>query len=127
MIKEKFISYLGILYNFLKIKEVLGYNPRGKPIRHFLPSLVGGCYRNLTLSGHEFSDKYCKDRCDIDMFAPTPNMSNVWCGITENARWVNKGSAMAIGNGRRLLFWDHCWVTDDFLSQGCVTSYTCCY
>lgn len=59
--------------------------------------------------------KYCKGRCDIDMFSPTPNMSNVWRGITENAHWIKKGSAVAVGNGRTTLFWDHCWVSDDCL------------
>lgn len=29
--------------------------------------------------------KYCKGHSDIDMFAPTKNMSNVWKEITENA------------------------------------------
>ncbi|KAL2899374.1 hypothetical protein RDABS01_024456 [Bienertia sinuspersici] len=37
--------------------------------------------------------KYCKGRCDIDMFQPTSNMSNVWRGITDNASWISKGSA----------------------------------
>ena len=36
--------------------------------------------------------KYCKGRCDIDMFLPTSNMSNVWKGITENVDWLKKGS-----------------------------------
>lgn len=49
---------------------------------------------------------------DIDMFEPSTNMSNVWKGITENAKWVSKGSAVAIGDGRSTLFWDHCWATD---------------
>lgn len=34
-------------------------------------------------------------------------MSNVWRGIVENAQWVKKGSAAAIGNRRTTLFWDH--------------------
>lgn len=42
-------------------------------------------------------------------------MSNVWRGITENAKWVHKGSAMAVGNGRSTLFWDHRWASDDAL------------
>lgn len=56
--------------------------------------------------------KYCKGRCDIDMFQPKPNMSNVWRGITENASWLHKGSAVAIGNGLTTLFWDHCWASE---------------
>lgn len=27
--------------------------------------------------------KYCKGRCDVDMFNPKPGSSNVWGGITE--------------------------------------------
>lgn len=30
--------------------------------------------------------RYCKGRCDVDMFQPKNGMSNVWSGITENAR-----------------------------------------
>lgn len=56
--------------------------------------------------------KYCKGRCDIDMFTPTCNMSNVWRGITDNTSWLKKGTAVAIGNGKKTLFWDHCWATD---------------
>lgn len=56
--------------------------------------------------------KYCKGRCDIDMFTPTTNMSNVWRGITDNVQWLKKGTSTAIGNGRHTLFWDHLWVTD---------------
>lgn len=46
------------------------------------------------------------------MFMPTTNMSNVWRGITDNAQWVKKGSVVAIGNGKKSLFWDHCWAPD---------------
>ncbi|XP_021726206.1 uncharacterized protein LOC110693390 [Chenopodium quinoa] len=56
--------------------------------------------------------KYCSGQCDIDMFVPTSSMSNVWRGITENASLLKKGSAVAIGNGGRTLFWDHVWATD---------------
>ena len=56
--------------------------------------------------------KYCRGRCDIDMFQPTSNMSNVWKEITDNAAWLKKGSAVAIGNGQITLFWDHCWATN---------------
>ena len=59
--------------------------------------------------------KYCKGRCDIDMFTPSRNISHVWRGITENAHWINKGSAVAVGNGCATLFWDHCWVSDNCL------------
>ena len=56
--------------------------------------------------------KYCKGRCDTDMFIPSSNMSNVWRGITENATWVQKGSSMAVGNGKETRFWDHRWATE---------------
>lgn len=55
--------------------------------------------------------KYYKGRCDIDMFHPTTNMSNVWKGITNNVQWLKKGSSVAIGNGKITIFWDHCWAT----------------
>lgn len=59
--------------------------------------------------------KYCKGRCDVDMFNATTTMSNVWKGIVDNAKWIAKGSAVAVGNGRTTLFWDHCWVADNYL------------
>lgn len=61
--------------------------------------------------------KYCKGRCDIDMFTPTSTMSNVWRGITENAQWLRKGTSTAIGNGKKTLFWDHIWATDTHLRE----------
>lgn len=42
--------------------------------------------------------KYCKGRCDIDMFEPKQNMSNVWQGITESAKLVCEGSRTAVGS-----------------------------
>lgn len=51
--------------------------------------------------------KYCKGRCDIDMFVPKPGMSNIWSGITENARVLCEGMRMAVGHGLNTLFWDH--------------------
>ncbi|KAL9228579.1 hypothetical protein vseg_004142 [Gypsophila vaccaria] len=54
--------------------------------------------------------KYCNGRCDIDMFQPKANMSNVWAGITKQANFISRGMSFAIGNGRRTLFWDHSWV-----------------
>ncbi|KAL2898047.1 hypothetical protein RDABS01_039829, partial [Bienertia sinuspersici] len=61
--------------------------------------------------------KYCRGRCDIDMFKATTNMSNVWSGIIENAGTIRKGSSIAVGNGQRTLFWDHSWATDLPLSS----------
>lgn len=55
--------------------------------------------------------KHCKGRCDVDMFNPKPNMSNVWNGITENAKLLGEGTRIAVGNGARTLFWDHKWAT----------------
>lgn len=46
------------------------------------------------------------------MFTAKENMSNVWRGITDNVQWIKKGSAVAIDNGKKTMFWDHCWATD---------------
>ncbi|KAK9699777.1 hypothetical protein RND81_08G195600 [Saponaria officinalis] len=61
--------------------------------------------------------KYCNGRCDVDMFQPKPNRSNVWSGITSQAKIINHGSTAAVGNGRRTLFWDHSWVDKGCLSD----------
>ncbi|XP_056688793.1 uncharacterized protein [Spinacia oleracea] len=61
--------------------------------------------------------KYCKGRCDIDMFEPKKGMSNVRRGITENAKLLCEGMRMAVGNGNQTLFWDHKWATDKPLSD----------
>ncbi|KAK9689452.1 hypothetical protein RND81_09G059900 [Saponaria officinalis] len=61
--------------------------------------------------------KYCNGRCDIDMFQPKQGMSNVWAGITSQANTISQGTAMAIGNGRNTLFWDHCWLDENCLSD----------
>lgn len=55
--------------------------------------------------------KYCKGRCDVDMFEPKTGMSNVWNGITKNARFLCEGMRVAVGNGAKTLFWDHKWVS----------------
>lgn len=55
--------------------------------------------------------KYCKGRCDIDMFESKQNMSNVWRGITENTKHLCDGAQVAVGNGCKTLFWDHRWVS----------------
>lgn len=34
--------------------------------------------------------KYCKRRCDLDMFNPKPGMSNVWNGISDNAKVLSE-------------------------------------
>ncbi|PWA44555.1 hypothetical protein CTI12_AA523610 [Artemisia annua] len=61
--------------------------------------------------------KYCKGRCDLDMFSSKKNSSNVWQGIVENANFVRRGTRVSVGNGRRTLFWDHCWATETPLSS----------
>lgn len=61
--------------------------------------------------------KYCKGRCDVDMFTPKPGSSNVWRGITENAKVLGEGMSTAVGNGTRTLFWDHKWATSEPLSR----------
>lgn len=43
--------------------------------------------------------KYCKGRCDIDMFEPKMGMSNTWRGVTDNARILCEGMRVAVGNG----------------------------
>lgn len=55
--------------------------------------------------------------CDIDMFEPKQNMSNVWRGITENANIICSGSRMAVGNGTKTLFWDHRWASEKPLRE----------
>ncbi|XP_074314431.1 uncharacterized protein LOC141649645 [Silene latifolia] len=54
--------------------------------------------------------KYCNNRCDIDIFQAKRSMSNVWAGISSQARTIVRGTATVVGNGRRTLFWDHAWV-----------------
>lgn len=60
--------------------------------------------------------KYCRGRCDIDMFSPKPGMSNVWNGITENAKLLCEGAQVAVNDGKTTLFWDHKWATNSTLS-----------
>lgn len=61
--------------------------------------------------------KYCQGRCDVDMFVPKHGMSNVWAGITENAKVLGEGMRVAVGNGLKTLFWDHKWVMNQPLSD----------
>ncbi|XP_074267339.1 uncharacterized protein LOC141590668 [Silene latifolia] len=61
--------------------------------------------------------KYCNGRCDVNMFQPRPNMSNVWAGITSQANILQKGAMVAVGNGRTTLFWDHAWVDEGCLAD----------
>ncbi|XP_074266442.1 uncharacterized protein LOC141589715 [Silene latifolia] len=70
-----------------------------------------------TLWARVLRNKYCNGRCDVDMFQPKPNMSNVWAGITSQAKIINRGSTVAVGNGRKTLFWDHSWVDSGSLSD----------
>lgn len=57
-------------------------------------------------------EKYCQGRCDVDMFQKKQKASNLWQGIVENASHIRQGVQVAIGNGRKTLFWDHSWVTN---------------
>ncbi|GKE27505.1 hypothetical protein Tco_1442889 [Tanacetum coccineum] len=61
--------------------------------------------------------KYCKGRCDLDMFSSKKNSSNVWQGIVENAKTVRQGTRFSVGNGSKKLFWDHYWATKTPLSS----------
>lgn len=61
--------------------------------------------------------KYCRGRCDIDMFQPTTNMSNMWRGITDNVNTLTKGAAAAVGNSKNTLFWDHVWAIGEPLRE----------
>ncbi|XP_074270970.1 uncharacterized protein LOC141594882 [Silene latifolia] len=65
--------------------------------------------------------KYCNGKCDVDMFQTKPNMSNFWAGITSQAKIINSGSTVAVGNGRKTLFWDHSWVDAGYLSDRVIT------
>lgn len=64
--------------------------------------------------------KYCKGRCDSDMFQPKTGASNVWNGIAENSNILCEGIRSAIGNGIKTLFWDHKWMSNTPLID-CVT------
>lgn len=65
--------------------------------------------------------KYCKGRCDLDMFEPVAGSSNVWKGITDNACWLKEGAATAIGNGKSTCFWDHKWAMEPPLRHVCTS------
>lgn len=51
------------------------------------------------------------------MFEPKSSMSNVWSGITENAKFLCEGIRVAVGNSAHTLFWDHRWATHVPLSS----------
>ncbi|KAJ8425838.1 hypothetical protein Cgig2_021305 [Carnegiea gigantea] len=61
--------------------------------------------------------KYCNGRCDIDMFSSKSEASNVWQGISKNAKLIRKGARAEVGNRRRTLFWSHSWAYDEPLSK----------
>ncbi|KAJ8440420.1 hypothetical protein Cgig2_017653 [Carnegiea gigantea] len=48
--------------------------------------------------------KYCKGRCNMDMFEPKQDYSITWQGILENTHRLKKGAKAKVGNGRRTLF-----------------------
>ena len=45
------------------------------------------------------------------MFVQKHTISNTWCGILDNAKFVQKGVRREVGNGRTTLFWHHSWAT----------------
>ncbi|XP_021761146.1 uncharacterized protein LOC110725977 [Chenopodium quinoa] len=61
--------------------------------------------------------KYCKGRCDIDMFELKANMSNVWKGITESANILCEGTRVVVNDGATTLFWDHRWASAHTLRE----------
>jgi len=61
--------------------------------------------------------KYCKGRCDMNMFQEKTNVSNVWRGILDSANYLRQGLRMEVGNGQQTLFWHHHWVLNKPLSQ----------
>jgi len=61
--------------------------------------------------------KYCKGRCDVDMFEPKQDCSNTWRGILENAKHLRRGVKAEVGNGKRALFWFHNWATPEPLCK----------
>ncbi|KAL2941204.1 hypothetical protein RDABS01_029554, partial [Bienertia sinuspersici] len=65
-----------------------------------------------TLWSRVVRGKYCHGRCDIDMFQPKQNCSNLWKGLVENAKFISEGAQTAVGNGKSTLFWDHKWATN---------------
>ncbi|KAH9607320.1 hypothetical protein KSS87_015468 [Heliosperma pusillum] len=44
-------------------------------------------------------------------------MSNVWAGISSQAKVIKDGVSATIGNGQRTLFWDHAWAAEYCLSD----------
>ncbi|KAL2933352.1 hypothetical protein RDABS01_016471 [Bienertia sinuspersici] len=51
--------------------------------------------------------KYCKGRCDLDMFKASSNASNLWKGIVEYSRFLKTSAQFA----------DHKWVINQPLSE----------
>ena len=54
--------------------------------------------------------KYCKNRCDIDMFEKRADTSNKWCGILETVKHLKEGVRAEVGNGKKTVFWYHNWL-----------------
>ncbi|KAL2902361.1 hypothetical protein RDABS01_027443 [Bienertia sinuspersici] len=96
--------------------------PRGLSMRQtnaaFLTKIGWRMLSNPTsLWSRVLRSKYCRGRCDVDMFVPSSNSSNLWKGITENATTIRKGVQLAIGNGKQTLFWDHAWAMNQPLIE----------
>lgn len=45
------------------------------------------------------------------MFEPKAGASNVWQGITDNAKFMSEGTRVVVSSGSQTLFWDHKWAT----------------
>ena len=54
--------------------------------------------------------KYCKGRCDMEMFQEKTNVSNAWQGILSSVKFLRQGIRQEVGNGTQTLFWHHNWV-----------------
>lgn len=101
-----------------KEHEGVGKRSLSKVNATFLTNL-GWCVLNEpnALWSRILRAKYYKVRCDIDMFEPKAYGSNVWKGITENAKTLGEGMRMVVGNESRMLHWDHKWVSDTPVSN----------
>jgi len=60
--------------------------------------------------------KYCDRRCDINLFSSKHKASNIWQGISENAKLIRQRARAEVGNGKKTFFWFHSWACDKPLS-----------
>jgi len=77
-------------------------------------------WRLLTEQGSLWSrvlrSKYCKGRCDLDMFQEKSNVSNAWRGILDGVPLLRQGTRVELGNGKHTSFWHHNWALNKPLS-----------